>query len=397
MVFCSVEEAVKELRKGKVILVVDDEERENEGDLVAAGEFIDSEKVNFFLKKAGGLLCTPIDDSVAKQFNLNLINKPTDKFQTPFTVSIDAKQGVSTGVSASDRAKTIQTLCNENAGEDSFNKPGHLFPLLAKEGGVLERAGHTEATIDLLKFANLKRVGVICEVMLENGEMARLPDLQKLAEEFDLKILTIESLIKHRIEKENLVEKTSETVLPTEFGEFKAVAFQDKLHGDEYIALLKGDVSGKENVLVRVHSGCVTGDVFHSEKCDCHAQLHAAMELIQKDKEGVLLYIPCHEGRGIGLFNKIKAYELQEKGMDTVEANEALGLKADLRDYGIGAQILRKLGLSSIRLLSNNPKKIVGLQAYGLKITKNVSLKGVTNKHNEEYLKTKKSKLGHLL
>lgn len=397
MVFCSIKEAALELKKGNILIVVDDEGRENEGDFVTAGEFITAEKVNFFLKNAGGILCAPIDEEKAKQFNLNLMTQPKDPFQTGFTVSIDAKEGTSTGVSASDRAKTIQVLCNDFGIENAFNKPGHLFPLLAKKGGVLERAGHTEATIDLLKIAGLKSVGVICEVMREDGEMARLPELLKLAKKFNLKILTIESLIKYRNEKEELVEKSSETTLPTEFGKFKAIAFRDKVYGQEYLALVKGKVAGKKNVLVRVHSGCVTGDVFHSKKCDCRKQLEKAMELIEKEGAGVLLYIPSQEGRGIGLFNKIRAYELQEKGLDTVEANEALGLNADLRDYGIGAQVLRKLGLTSIKLFSNNPKKVIGLEGYGLKIVKTVPLKIKANKFNKKYLKTKKTKLGHLL
>lgn len=397
MVFCSVKEAVSELKKGNILILVDDEGRENEGDFVTAGEFITAEKVNFFLKNAGGILCAPIDEEKAKQFNLNLMTQPKDPFQTGFTVSIDAKEGTSTGVSASDRAKTIQILCNDSAKENAFNKPGHLFPLLAKKGGVLERAGHTEATIDLLKITGLKSVGVICEVMREDGEMARLPELLKLAKKFNLKILTIESLIKYRNEKEELVEKSSETILPTEFGEFKAIAFKDKVYGQEYLALVKGKIAGKKNVLVRVHSGCVTGDVFHSKKCDCREQLEKAMEMIAEKGTGVVLYIPSHEGRGIGLFNKVKAYALQEKGLDTVEANEALGFKDDLREYGLGAQVLKKLELSSIYLLTNNPKKVIGLEGYELKIVKTIPLKIKENKFNKKYLKTKKTKLGHLL
>ncbi|MFH1240410.1 MAG: bifunctional 3,4-dihydroxy-2-butanone-4-phosphate synthase/GTP cyclohydrolase II [Candidatus Diapherotrites archaeon] len=392
--FIKVEEAIEELQKGNFLIIVDDEERENEGDLVIAGEKATPEKINFMIQNAHGLMCLPISKKIAEQFNLNLMTQPKDKFQTGFTVSVDAGKGITTGVSAKDRIETIKILISEKTNENDLVKPGHLFPLLAKENGVLERAGHTESTVDLLKIAEMKQVGVIAEIMNKDGTMARLPDLKKFADEHKIKILTIKDLIQYRSKTESSVKEIVCVNLPTEHGTFKAIGFTDNSK-KEYVALVKGNVKGKENVLVRVHSGCLTGDVFHSKRCDCGSQLKEAMEMIEKEGQGVLLYIQQHEGRGIGLMNKLKTYKLQEEGKDTVEANNELGFEDDLREYGTGAQILSKLGLSTIRLLTNNPQKIVGLEGHGLKITKRIPLKIKCNEHNCNYLETKIQKMGH--
>jgi len=395
-VFCSVEEAIKEFRKGNFLIVVDDKKRENEGDLVLAAEKCNAKKINFMAKYARGLICVPISEQIAKKFNLNLMSNENDAFGTAFTISIDAKN-TSTGISAFDRAKTIKALLKKNGKPSDFFRPGHIFPLIAKKGGVLERAGHTEAAIDLAKLSNLKEAAVICEIMKENGRMARLPYLIDFAKKHKIKIISITDLIKFRLKNETLIEKIAEAKLPTKYGLFKAIVFNDKLHNNEFFALVKGKIEGKKNVLVRVHSACLTADVFKSKRCDCGEQLEIALKKINEAKNGVLLYITNHEGRGIGLTNKIKAYHLQENGLDTVQANKALGFEADLRDYGLGAQILKALGLTTIKLLTNNPKKIVALEGYGLKITKRIPLIIKPNKYNKKYLQTKKKKLKHLL
>ncbi|MEK6942341.1 MAG: GTP cyclohydrolase II, partial [archaeon] len=353
-------------------------------------------KLNFMLKTARGLMCIPVTSAKASQFSLKKMAENTDQFQTPFTVSVDAKTA-KTGVSVEDRLKTIRVLLSGSASPGGLVSPGHMFPLVAKEGGVLHRAGHTEGSIDLLKLAGLNPVAVIMEIMNSDGTMARLADLLKFKKKFGLKIVSLKSLIDFRLKTESLVEKVASPWLPTEFGDFTAVGFRDKIYGEEYVALVKGNVFGKKNVLVRVHSGCLTGDVFHSLKCDCRAQVEESLKSIEKEGLGVLLYISHHEGRGIGLLNKLRAYELQEKGYDTVEANMLLGFSMDSRDYGIGAQILRGLGLSSIRLLTNSPKKMAALEGFGLKIVEMVPIKSAPTKFNKKYLDTKKKKMGHLL
>lgn len=397
MVFSSIEKAISDLKKGKMIILVDDEKRENEGDLVCSGEKINDKKINFMIKSGRGLVCSPIDEKTAEKFSLQLMTQPKDRFHSAFTVSVDAAKGVTTGISTKDRAKTVRMLSSPKSKKDDLVSPGHIFPLIAKRGGVLHRAGHTEASVDLMLLGGLSPVAVICEIIKENGEMARLPYLEKFAKKNRLKIFSIKDLIKYRLKREDLIEKTESINLPTEFGEFKAVGFRDIIVDGKYVALVKGDIGDGKNILVRVHSGCLTGDVFHSKRCDCGEQLQKSMKLIQRKGRGILLYIQQHEGRGIGLLNKIKAYHLQERGMDTVQANINLGFPEDLRDYGIGAQILRKLGVKSIFLLSNNPKKIVGLSGYGLKIMKRIPLTIKPNKFNKKYLKTKKEKMGHLL
>ncbi len=393
-----IEKALTEFGKGNMLIVVDDESRENEGDIVFAGDFVTAEKINFMAKHARGLICAPIDQRIAQRLNLNQMNeKNTDKHKTAFTISIDAANGIDTGISAKDRAITISLLTKKDSKENDFAKPGHTFPLVAKEGGVLQRAGHTEASIDLCKLANLSSVACICEIMNEDGSMSRMPDLVKFSQLHKLPIMTIKDLIEYRRKREDLIEKITEINLPTEYGNFKLINFRDKIEGNSYLAIVKGNVSGKENVLVRVHSGCVTGDLFGSMRCDCGSQLHESMKMIEKEGQGVVLYIIHHEGRGIGLENKLKAYELQEKGLDTVEANEALGFEGDLRDYGFGAQALKHLGLKTIRLITNNKSKVVGLEGHGLIISKRVPLKIKPNKYNKTYLNTKKTKMGHFL
>ena len=395
-VFVSVPTALKILKSGKPLIVVDDKKRENEGDLVLAGEKVNEKQINFMIKHGRGLVCAPISKEIAERFDLHLMSRLNDRHQTAFTVSIDSKKS-STGISAKERAETIKALLNNEGKPSDFSKPGHIFPLIARSGGVLRRAGHTEASIDLMKLSKLKEVAVICEIIKENGEMARLSHLEKFAKKHKLKILSVADIISYRLKSDSLVEKETEVSLPTKYGNFRAIAFTDIFNKGEYIALVKGYPEGKQNVLVRVHSGCLTGDTFGSFRCDCGEQLIASLKIIEKEKEGVLLYIHQHEGRGIGLMDKLKAYSLQERGLDTIEANNALGFPADLRDYGMGAQVLRALKLTTIKLLTNNPKKIIGLDKYGLKITKRISLSISSSKHNEKYLKTKKTKLGHLL
>lgn len=393
-----IQQAIKEIKKGRIIIVVDDENRENEGDLFCAADFANSAKINFMIKYGRGLVCMPIEKSRAQLLNIPImVTNNEDPKNTAFTVSVDAvkKYGVSTGISASDRAKTIQVILNPKSGPKDLHRPGHIFPLIAQNGGVLKRAGHTEAAVDLAKLAGLRPAGVICEIIKDNGEMARMPDLKIFAKKHGLNIYTIKDLIKYRLKKESLIEKTSEVNLPTKYGEFKAIAFRDLTTGQEHLAVLAGHRGNGENVLVRVHSECLTGDVFGSHRCDCGEQLAAALKMISKKGRGLLLYMR-QEGRGIGLFNKIRAYDLQDTGRDTVQANVELGFEADMRDYGIGAQILHELGIKSINLITNNPRKIVGLEGYGIKINKRIPLVCSPTKYNIKYLKTKKQKLGHI-
>ncbi|HZD59651.1 MAG TPA: bifunctional 3,4-dihydroxy-2-butanone-4-phosphate synthase/GTP cyclohydrolase II [Anaerolineae bacterium] len=394
----SIEEALQDLREGKIIIVVDDEDRENEGDFVIAAEKVTPEAINFMAKNGRGLICMPCTPERLDALEIPaMVHDNTSEQGTAFTVSIGAKGKITTGISARDRAVTVQTVIDPNSKPEDISRPGHVFPLRAKRGGVLERAGHTEASVDLAKLAGLFPAGVICEIMNEDGTMARLPQLKKVAKKFGLKLVSVADLIKYRRRNEKLVERIAEVALPTNFGAFKAIGYRCSLDGKEYFALVKGDVNGKENVLVRVHSECLTGDIFHSLRCDCGDQLEAALNMIEKEGQGVLLYILGHEGRGIGLLNKLRAYELQENGRDTVQANNDLGFPADLRDYGMGAQILADLGLTSIRLMTNNPKKIVGLEGYGLHIAERVPLQVRTNDYNIHYLQTKKDKMDHIL
>jgi 3,4-dihydroxy 2-butanone 4-phosphate synthase / GTP cyclohydrolase II len=393
--FATIEEALNDFKKGKLIIVVDDENRENEGDLVCAAELIDPEKVNFMITHGKGLLCTPMLSQRLSNLSIPLMTKTSDdKHQTKFTVSVDAKKTTTTGISASERASTIKLLADPSAKAEDFVRPGHIFPLMAERGGVLKRAGHTEAAVDLAVLSGLEPVGAICEIILENGEMARLPDLIEYSLKHNLKIITIEELIRYRRKKDNLVEKVSEAKLPTKYGDFKIVTFISKISDEYHIALIRGEIT--ENMLVRVHSECLTGDALFSQRCDCGAQLEKSFEMISQEGKGVILYMK-QEGRGIGLVDKIRAYHLQDQGKDTVEANLALGYNEDLRDYGIGAQILTELGLTTIRLLTNNPKKIIGLQGYNLDIVARIPIEIGQNKDNEDYLRTKKTKMGHIL
>ncbi|MQR97557.1 bifunctional 3,4-dihydroxy-2-butanone-4-phosphate synthase/GTP cyclohydrolase II [Fictibacillus phosphorivorans] len=394
--FHSIEEAVADLKEGKIVIVVDDEDRENEGDFVALADGITPETINFMVTHGRGLVCTPISEEIAIKLDLSpMVTTNTDSHGTAFTISVD-HISTTTGISAQERAATVRELVNVESLPSDFKRPGHIFPLIGKNGGVLRRAGHTEAAIDLAQMAGSKSAGVICEIMKEDGTMARVPELVELAKQHNMKLITIKDLITYRNKTEQMVKREVEINLPTEFGDFKAIGFSNVLDEKEHVALVKGDVANGEPVLVRVHSECLTGDVFGSARCDCGLQLHAALSQIEKEGRGILLYMR-QEGRGIGLINKMKAYKLQEEGLDTVEANEQLGFAPDLRDYGIGAQILKDLGISKMKLLTNNPRKIAGLKGYDLVVTDRVALQMPHNKNNEDYLKTKKSKLGHML
>lgn len=394
--FDPIEEALDELRNGQVVIVCDDEDRENEGDFVALSENIDAQTINFMITYGRGLVCTPITEVQAERLKLQpMADQNTDPHGTAFTVSVDHVSS-KTGISASERALTIQHLANQTAEPGDFQRPGHVFPLIAKEGGVLQRAGHTEAAIDLARLSGKTSSGTICEITREDGEMARVPELREIADRFGLKMVTIKDLISYRRHREKLVKREADTSLPTEFGDFRALGFTSSIDGKEMMALVKGEIDPEEETLVRVHSECLTGDVFGSKRCDCGPQLQAALMQIEKEGKGVLLYMR-QEGRGIGLINKLKAYELQEAGYDTVEANKKLGFPDDLREYGIGAQVLRDIGVGKMKLLTNNPRKITGISGYGLEVTERIAIQLPLQEENEKYMRTKYQKLGHML
>lgn len=395
--FNTIEEAVEDIRQGRIVILVDDEDRENEGDLCMAAEKVTPEAINFMAKHGRGLICLSLTPEKVDSLRLEMMtDKNTSSFGTAFTVSIEAKRGVTTGISAKDRAVTILTAAAPDAKPDDLSRPGHVFPLRARPGGVLQRAGQTEGSVDLARLAGLTPAGVICEIMNDDGTMSRVPELMKFSQRHELKIVTVKDLINYRMRKELLVKRIADVTMPTEYGDFRAIAFGNQVDENVHIALIKGDVSHGGPVLVRVHSECLTGDVFASKRCDCGEQLHKAMRKIEKEGRGILVYMR-QEGRGIGLANKLRAYELQDKGLDTVEANIKLGFQPDLRDYGIGAQILVDIGVRDMKLITNNPKKIVGLEGYGLKVAERVPLEVTPHDKNIIYLKTKKKKLGHIL
>ena len=393
----TLEEALEDFREGKFLIVVDDEDRENEGDFIIAAEKITPEAVNFMLKNGRGVLCTPLPISRCKELELERqVSNNTSMLGTPFTVTVDYLEGCSTGVSIHDRAATIRALADPNVKPEAFGRPGHINPLYAQERGVLRRAGHTEASVDLARLAGLYPAAALIEIMNEDGTMARMPDLQLVAQKYGIKLITIKDLIAYRLKTESLVEKGEEAMLPTHYGNFKIIPFRQKSNGLEHVALVKGEWEKDEPVLVRVHSSCMTGDIFGSCRCECGEQLHKAMELVEKEGKGAIVYLN-QEGRGIGLMDKIRAYKLQEEGLDTVDANLHLGYQADERDYGVGASILREIGITKMRLMSNNPVKRIGLEGYGLEIVENVPIEIEMNEHNKQYLKTKKERMGHTL
>lgn len=397
MALNTIEEALEDFREGKFVIVVDDEDRENEGDFIIAAEKITPEAVNFMLKNGRGVLCAPITESRCTELELDKqVSNNTSILGTPFTVTIDKIEGCSTGVSTADRAATIRALADPNSTPNTFGRPGHINPLYAKEKGVLRRAGHTEAAVDLARLSGLYPAAALIEIMNEDGTMARMPDLMKVSEKFGIKIITIRDLISYRLKKESIVEKGETAHLPTKYGDFKIIPFRQLSNGLEHVALVKGEWKEDEPILVRVHSSCVTGDIFGSLRCECGDQLHKAMEMVEKEGKGVIIYL-IQEGRGIGLMNKIKAYSLQEQGLDTVDANIQLGFSPDERDYGVGASILREIGVRKMRLITNNPVKRIGLEGYGLEIVENVGIEVGINKYNEHYMQTKKERMGHNL
>jgi 3,4-dihydroxy 2-butanone 4-phosphate synthase/GTP cyclohydrolase II len=394
----TIEEAIAEIKKGKLVIVVDDEDRENEGDFLTAARNITPEMIAFMAKIGGGLICAPLTEERCRQLGLDMmVENNTETLKTAFTVSVDLKhRNMASGISARDRAATIQALISPETKPDDLARPGHIFPLKAHSEGVLRRAGHTEAAIDMARLAGFEPAGAIVEIMKDDGTMARLPDLMKIAKQYDLKIVSIEDLIQYRLKNESLIDPVIDVKMPTSYGDFELHAYRQKFNNEEHLALVKGKWNKNEPIMVRVHSSCITGDIFGSCRCDCGEQLHEAMRMIEKEGKGVILYLN-HEGRGIGLFNKLRAYKLQEQGMDTFDANIELGFKADERDYGVGAQILRDLNVHKMRLISNNPTKRAGLTGYGLEIVENIPLKIKSNKHNSLYLETKKAKMGHEL
>ncbi len=395
--FDTIEDAIEDFKAGKILIVVDDEDRENEGDFVVAAEKVTPEIINFLTREGRGVVCAPITSARAAELGLDsMVEANTSLHETPFTVSIDYIHGTTTGVSAADRAATIRALIDPSTKPSDLARPGHIFPLKSAEGGVLRRAGHTEAVVDLCRFAGLQPAGVLCEILNEDGSMARVPQLQQIARKFGMKLISVRSLIEYRMQREKLVQRIVSTNLPSRFGDFAIHLYKSQTDSKDHVALVKGDIHPDTPTLVRVHSECLTGDVFGSLRCDCNDQLVAAMHMVEKEGKGIVLYMR-QEGRGIGLLNKLKAYKLQDEGMDTVEANEKLGFRPDLRDYGIGAQILRDLGVGKMRLMTNNPKKVVGLHGYGLEIVERVPLEIDANSHNEHYLKVKRDKMGHLL
>lgn len=393
----TIEEAIEDFKEGKFLIVVDDEDRENEGDLIIAAEKVTPEKINFMLKNARGVLCAPITISRCEELDLpHQVSNNTSVLGTPFTVTIDKLEGCSTGVSAKDRAETIKALADPKSRPETFGRPGHINPLYAQEKGVLRRAGHTEACVDMCRLAGLYPAAALMEIMNDDGTMARLPELREMADKYDIKLISIADLIAYRLKEESIVEKGEEVDMPTQYGHFRLIPFRQKSNGLEHVALIKGDLKGSDPVLVRVHSSCATGDIFGSLRCDCGDQLHKALQMVEKEGRGAVIYLN-QEGRGIGLMEKMRAYKLQENGMDTVDANICLGHQADERDYGVGAQILRHLGITKMRLMTNNPVKRVGLEAYGLTVVENIPIEVEPNPYNEFYMKTKKERMGHIL